>query len=185
MGRYEARDLVRIPGLLSLSRIPLAAAFALAVHEPTTAFAVLLAAGITDIADGWYARTFHQVTPTGAALDGVTDKLFVATVAVTLVATGHLAPWSVALLGTREIGELPLVLWVALSRRARRARSEQATANAIGKVATALQFVAVSAALFHAPYARGWVVATAVAGAAAAFSYWRRAFRIVAVREAT
>lgn len=48
-----------------------------------------------------------------------------------------------------------------------------------------IPLAAVTAALFHAPYARAWVVATAVAGVAAAFSYWRRAFRIVAVREAT
>ena len=110
MGRYDIRDLVRVPGLLSLSRIPLAVAFALVVDHPSLAFCILVAAGLTDVLDGWYARRFRQVTATGAALDPVTDKLFVMTVAIALVVTGHLSVVAVFLLSTREIGELPLVL---------------------------------------------------------------------------
>jgi cardiolipin synthase (CMP-forming) len=175
MDRYDARDLVRVPGLLSLSRIPLAAAFPFAVDRPSLALGILIGAGLSDVLDGWYARRFGEATATGAALDPVTDKLFVLTVAVTLVVTGQLTPLSVLMLSTREIGELPLVLWVALSPRARRARAEQPSANIVGKAATVLQFASVSVALFHASYETLWVDATAVTGAAAAFTYWRRA----------
>jgi len=177
MGRYHARDLVRVPGLLSLARLPLAAAFPFVVGRPLLAFGVLLAAGLSDLLDGWYARRFNQVTATGAALDPVTDKLFVLTVAATLVATGQLTARAVLLLSTREVGELPLVLWLASSRAARRARAGQASANAAGKVATALQFASVAAILLGAPHAGLWVGTTAIAGAAAALSYWRRALR--------
>jgi cardiolipin synthase len=175
MGRYDARDLVRVPGLLSLSRVPLAAAFPFAVGQPPLALGILIGAGLSDVLDGWYARRFGEATATGAALDPVTDKLFVLTVAITLVVTGQLTPLSVLLLSTREIGELPLVLWVALSPGARRARAEQPSANWVGKAATVLQFASVSAALFHASHQALWVDATAVTGVAAAFTYWRRA----------
>jgi len=181
-GHYRARDLFLVPGLLSLARIPLALCFPLALRLPLAAFAILVAAGTTDILDGWYARRFDQVTPTGSALDGVTDKIFVATVGLSLVLTGQLSILAIVLLSTREIGELPLVLWLALSPRARRARAAAPSANVAGKIATVLQFASVTSALFHAPHTLVWVVATAVVGAVAALVYWRRALRLARPR---
>src|SRR5579872_9787 len=177
MGRYRARDLIGVPGLLSLSRIPLAAAFPFVVGRPALALALLAGAGLTDVVDGWYARRFREVTATGAALDPLTDKLFVLTVAITMIVTGQITVVSVLMLSTREIGEIPLVLWLALSERARRERTEAPSANVLGKVATALQFASVSVALFHLSRPDLWVDCTAIAGAAAALMYWRRALR--------
>ena len=175
MEGFDPRDLLRIPGLLSLSRVPLAVGFPFVVNRPPVAFALLVVAGLTDVLDGWYARRFRQVTVTGSVLDPITDKLFVLTVAITLVATGHLSLFTVLLLSTREIGELPLVAWLASSRHARRARVENTGANVAGKVATALQFLSVSAALFRASHQSVLVGTTAIAGVLAAFTYWRRA----------
>ena len=177
MGRYRARDLLLVPGLLSLARLPLALAFVLLAHEPGLAFAVLCLAGATDVLDGWYARRFEQVTYTGTVVDPVTDKAFVLAVVITLVVYGHLSVGAVLLLSTREIGELPLVVWLGLSRRARRHRKEHASANAIGKLATAMQFSAVAAALFDSRYVDSLVWATAVVGTLAAIVYWRRALK--------
>jgi cardiolipin synthase len=177
MGIYHGRDLVRVPGLLSLSRVPFACAFPFVVGRPWVAFGVLVGAGFTDVLDGWYARRFRQVTATGSVIDPITDKIFVMTVAVTLVVTGQLSVAAVVLLSTREIGELPLVFWLALSPSARRARVEHPSANVVGKAATALQFLAVTAALFHAARLAIWVGGTAIVGVAAAFTYWRRALR--------
>ena len=130
--------------------------------------------GATDVIDGWWARRYEQTTATGAAVDPITDKLFVASVVVTLVVLGKLAPIGVLLLATREIGELPLVLWLAASHAARKARVEQPLANLPGKMATLLQFAAVAAALFASPYTDGLLVATALVGTVAAASYWVR-----------
>jgi phosphatidylglycerophosphate synthase len=184
MGRYHARDVVRVPSLLSLSRLPLAAAFSYAVGRPRAAFALLVTAAATDVLDGWYARRFAQATPTGAVLDGVTDKVFVLTVAATLVSTGQLSPTQVLLLSTREIGELPLVAWMATSPRARQRRAEEPAANLAGKVATALQLTSVSVALFRGRHVEAWVALTAVAGTVAAVSYWMRALRAMPARPA-
>jgi CDP-diacylglycerol--glycerol-3-phosphate 3-phosphatidyltransferase/cardiolipin synthase len=177
MGRYRARDVVRVPGLLSLARLPLAAAFPFALARPWWAMGVLAAAALSDVLDGWYARRFGQVTPTGSALDPVTDKIFVTTVAVSLVVRGTLSILDVLLLSTRELGELPLVVWLAINREARRRRADYPSANVPGKVATALQFGAAAWALFRMPHLAWLVDATAIAGVAAALSYWRREIR--------
>jgi CDP-diacylglycerol--glycerol-3-phosphate 3-phosphatidyltransferase/cardiolipin synthase len=102
----------------------------------------------------------------------------VVNVAITLVTNGALSIGAVVLLSTREIGELPLVTWLALNDRARGARAEQPEANVPGKIATCLQFAAVSAALFRAPRSDAWVAAAAIAGAFAAYTYWKCAFEI-------
>lgn len=175
------RPLLSAPGLLSLSRIPLAACFALLVEVPAAAFAVLLIAGITDVLDGWLARRLGIVSPTGAVLDPITDKLFVLTVVVTLVVTDKLSVVDVLWLSTRELGELPLVVWFVLNRRARAARADHPSANLPGKLATLLQFVAIGWALFHGPHLGLWIGLVASAGVVAAVSYWRRALRAHAV----
>jgi CDP-diacylglycerol--glycerol-3-phosphate 3-phosphatidyltransferase/cardiolipin synthase len=182
VGVYRARDLFRVPGLLSLARLPLAAAFPFVVGQPGPALAVLVAAGLSDVLDGWFARRYGQVTPTGAALDPVTDKIFVLTVAVTLVVRGFLSPADVLLLSTREVGELPLVIWLALSHRARQLRAESTSANVPGKLATAFQFAAATAALIGWSHVYGMVIVTAAAGVVAAVVYWVRA--VVDVRAA-
>ncbi|MBS2018843.1 MAG: CDP-alcohol phosphatidyltransferase family protein [Deltaproteobacteria bacterium] len=75
---YSARDLVRVPGLLSLSRLPLAVAFGFTVvSQPPLALTFLALAGLSDVLDGWYARRYGQATRTGAVLDAIVDKVFV------------------------------------------------------------------------------------------------------------
>jgi CDP-diacylglycerol--glycerol-3-phosphate 3-phosphatidyltransferase/cardiolipin synthase len=155
----------------------LAAAFPFALKRPVVAFAILCAAGLSDVLDGWYARRYRQVTPTGAAIDPLTDKLFVLTVAITLVLGGHLSPVDVMLLSIREIGELPLVLWIVVSRRARRLRAAHPSANLPGKLATAFQFATATGALFRMRGLRWMICATALAGAFAAATYWLRAIQ--------
>jgi cardiolipin synthase len=177
MGVYRARDLVRIPGLLSLVRLPLAATFPFAVDRPLAAVAVLAAAAASDVLDGWHARRTGQVTATGAALDPVTDKLFVLTVAVTLVRRALLSPLDVLWMSTREVFELPLVLAITVSPRLRLRKATLASANVPGKVATVLQFITATAALVRMPHTMWMIGATAVAGAFAAATYWFRAMR--------
>ncbi|MBI3204588.1 MAG: CDP-alcohol phosphatidyltransferase family protein [Myxococcales bacterium] len=177
MGRYRARDLLLPPSLLSLARAPLAGAFVLAMDHPWVELGVLTLAGATDVADGWWARRFDQVTATGAVVDAITDKIFALTVVVALVVGGRLEAWAIVLLATREIGEAPLVAWWALSHRKRRALVEQPMANVPGKVATVLQFATIASALFDRAHTHRLLVATAAAGAVAAVSYWARDLR--------
>ncbi len=176
VGRYRARDLVNAPTLVSWLRVPLAAVFPLTLASPGRSLLVLGAAGLSDVVDGWLARRFALATPAGAVVDGVTDKLFVGAVLVSLVATGRMQVSEVLLLGTRELGELPLVLWLLVSRAARRRKVED-RANVLGKAATTLQFATVVAILLGSAARSAGVWITAVLGLAAAASYWARALR--------
>lgn len=185
MGLYRARDLLLPPSLISFVRVPLAAVFPFVHDRPWLAFAVLAASGFSDVLDGWWARRHGQATPMGAVVDPITDKVFVLTVVVTLVVAHKLSPVSVLLLSTREIGELPLVVWLSLSHDARKKRTDHPKANAPGKAATALQFAAVAAALFHWPYTGILIAVTAGAGVVAAVVYWMRELRPAPLPSAT
>lgn len=171
---YRLRDLWLPPSLLSLLKVPLAIAFPWALERPWVAIAILGIAGVSDVLDGWLARRYGWVTATGCAIDPITDKLFVLVVAVTLVVKGLLEPWALLLLSTREIGELPLVVWLLKSHVARRRRSEHPKANVAGKLATVLQFATVAWALLRWPHLEVGLAVTAIAGAFSAVSYSRR-----------
>ena len=175
MGDYSLRDLVRVPGLLSLARIPLAVAFPFVVRSPPVALGVLCVAAGTDMLDGWYARHFHEETPTGRILDPITDKIFVLAVAAALVASDLLSVGEAILLGTREICELALVAYGIVAWHAR-ARPERA-ANRMGKAATAMQFSTVAAVLFGVPHRGVWIVATAACGVLSGIVYAAREWR--------
>jgi cardiolipin synthase len=180
MGEFRSRDLLLVPSLLSFTRIPLAVAFPFALTSRAASLAILVAAGFSDVLDGWYARRFGQATPTGAVVDPVTDKLFVLSVVVSLSLAHVLPVMSVVLLSTREIGELPLLFWFFASHKVRSARASKAAANLPGKLATGFQFLTVTAALLASPWTRELLFVTAGAGAVAAVVYWVR--ELAAVR---
>lgn len=169
---YRVRDLFNLAGWLSLSRVALAAIFPFTLHSPALALAVIAVAGISDVLDGYLARRMHQNTPTGAALDPITDKIFATTVMVSLIAAGRLPLLWAALLSVRELLELPLVVWLACTPEARWARTQRPKSNLFGKATTALQFGALCSLLFAQPFFTWWITATAVLGLLSGLSYW-------------
>jgi cardiolipin synthase len=66
---------LNLPNLLSFARIPLAAAF-VAVHGTGARLALIVAASVTDLLDGWLARR-GATTRFGALLDPIADKTFI------------------------------------------------------------------------------------------------------------
>ena len=80
---------MNVPNTLTVFRILLVPVFAVTYFRaPESLFylpAVILAvSGLTDVADGYIARHFNQVTPLGRFLDPVADKLTMATVTICL-----------------------------------------------------------------------------------------------------
>ena len=177
----SARDLVRVPGLLSLSRVPLAAVFPFTVGRPAWAIGVLLVSGATDVLDGWYARRFHQQTRTGAALDGLTDKVFILSVVASLLISGALSLLELVLLATRELGELALAIRLAADRE-RRHHVRLRPANVGGKLATTLQYAATVAVIAGSKHRTIFIGAAAIAGVFAAASYWNRTIEATRAR---
>ena len=177
MGQYRLRHALLVPSLVSWLRLPLAALFVGAANTPALALGLLVAAAATDMIDGWYARRFRQATATGAVIDGFTDKAFMATVVITLIANDKVDLLGALQLATRELGEFPLVVWWALHRDRRQARAEDPKANVVGKLCTIFQFAAVTGLLTDAswrPFALG---ASALMGCLAAWKYWQRELR--------
>jgi phosphatidylglycerophosphate synthase len=163
---------------VSLLRLPLAATFPCVRESAAASLVVLGLAAGSDVLDGWLARRLDLATPTGAVVDGVTDKAFAAVVLMTLVASGAMPASDLLLLGSRELGELPLVAWLALSPAARRRKVDD-RANAFGKAATVLQFAAIGATLARSDARPALLWITGAVGAAAAASYWWRTVALV------
>lgn len=75
---FKKEQILTIPNLLSVIRllmIPLIVWLYLGVKHYAAATGVLVASGITDIADGIIARKFHMVSDLGKILDPMADKL--------------------------------------------------------------------------------------------------------------
>ncbi len=103
-------------------------------------------AGITDTLDGYIARRLGQVSPLGAFLDPVADKLIVATALVLIVTRNPV--WYVTLTAAviigREIAISALREWMAeLGER------HKVAVNVLGKVKTIAQIVGLSMMLYN------------------------------------
>jgi cardiolipin synthase len=72
------KKIITIPNLLSAFRIALIPALIwtyIVKKDDILTLGLLLLSGLTDIADGWIARTFHMVSDFGKILDPIADKL--------------------------------------------------------------------------------------------------------------
>ena len=97
--------IVTIPNVLSLLRILLVPVFLGLVIAEEYGYAVLTLAisSITDFADGFIARRFHQVTRLGQLLDPAADRLFILSTLIGIVWAG-VVPWGfLALILVREL----------------------------------------------------------------------------------
>ena len=75
---FKKEQILTVPNLLSVIRllmIPLIIWLYIGVKHYPAATGVLVASGITDIADGIIARKFHMVSDLGKILDPIADKL--------------------------------------------------------------------------------------------------------------
>ena len=90
---------MNLPNLLSLFRLALVPVFS-AVFFSGLPNARPLSAGVyalaffTDIADGWIARHYNQVTPLGRILDPLADKLMTFVVILCITIAGIIPVWA-------------------------------------------------------------------------------------------
>jgi CDP-diacylglycerol--glycerol-3-phosphate 3-phosphatidyltransferase len=103
----RAPTIATIPNLLGIGRIvatPVVMVLLLADGAGTDVAAGLLfvAAAVSDILDGWIARSRDEVTPLGVFMDLAADKVLVAGVLVAMVAVGLVPVWIAATILIRE-----------------------------------------------------------------------------------
>ena len=94
-----------IPNLITLGRIVLVPIVVWAISSGAMgwAFALFLAAGVSDGVDGYLAKRFRMTTVLGAWLDPLADKALLVSIYVTLGVNNELPRWLVILVVSRDI----------------------------------------------------------------------------------
>lgn len=156
--------------LLTALRLPLAAAFPF-VHRPAWQLALVAAVAASDFFDGMLARRFGS-SRTGAVLDPIADKFFMAVAFLTVARSGLLHPLEIAgVLGRDIVAALGYVgAWLWRGPMALPARAG-------GKAVTVLQLLTLVACILSSPQARPLAWATTAVGLYAIWDYGRAAAR--------
>ena len=97
-----------VPNILSLFRLFLVPVFAVVFFQPhpdahAWAALIYLVAFLTDIADGWIARHFNQITRLGRILDPAADKWMTFTVIICITVDGVIPLWAVIVFFCKEL----------------------------------------------------------------------------------
>lgn len=183
--------LLSLPNLLTLVRVPLAALAWLAAPWPWALIAVMFAAGLSDVLDGWFARRMRarrlaHGLPTrslgekggrGAWLDPVVDKLFVVSTLAAVLVFYSPPWWWLPLIATRECIQLPLVAVYKLVPGLARQLRFDFRAGIAGKLATVSQFVAVWVFILGGAH---WFVFALLAGSIGMFAALEYVLRALA-----
>ncbi len=183
--------LLSLPNLLTLVRVPLALLSWLVAPWPWALIGVMVAAGISDVLDGWFARRMRdrrrrQGKPLrllgekggrGAWLDPVVDKVFVVSTLAAVVVFYAPPWWWLPLIAARECVQLPLVAGFKLVPGIANRLRFDFRAGPLGKLATVAQFLAVWAFVLDASSWFAFALAAGAIGFVAALDYVRRAFK--------
>ena len=146
---------MNVPNLLSLLRLAMVPVFAAVFFLPdpsarSWAAGVYALAFVTDIADGWIARHFHQVTRLGRILDPLADKLMTFTVIVCITAAGIIPLWAVVVFFLKEaamgVGALSMY----------HKTEDVIPSNWLGKVSTGVFFVVCAALVLFPGLPSSW-----------------------------
>lgn len=92
---------------LTLARILLIPIFLIVLYADFpycnyVALVIFILASLTDLADGYIARHYHQVTDFGKFMDPLADKMLVITAMLWFVSSGKMPAWTVAIVVFRE-----------------------------------------------------------------------------------
>ena len=174
--KLTASRIIAIPVILVLLVIPHGWAAWLAL-------ALFVAAGVTDLLDGYMARRDNQVSMIGQFLDPIADKLLIAAVILFLVANGQisgLSVWPAVIILLREVAVSGLREFLAGVR-------VSVPVSQLAKWKTFLQIVALSFLIVGDRYAPAWIPASEIgdwglwiAGILTVFTawdYWRASVR--------
>lgn len=101
--------LKHIPNILTCMRIALVPCFVTlyigGMHA--AALNVFIAASVTDVLDGFIARTFHCISDVGKALDPLADKISLIGIALCLFLSRRIPVWMMLAMTAREL----LMIW--------------------------------------------------------------------------
>src|SRR5262249_5674851 len=108
------------------------------------AAAIFLAASVTDLLDGYFARKRGQITTLGTLLDPVADKLLISSAFISLVQLGLVRAWMVVIIIGREFA-------VSGLRSIASAQGLTLDASQFGKIKMATQLAAITFLILGMP----------------------------------
>lgn len=123
---------------------------------------IYVLAFVTDVADGYIARRFNQITKLGRVLDPLADKLMTFTVIISITAARIIPIWAVLVFAAKEaamaVGGLSML----------HKTGDVIAANWLGKLSTFVFFVVCAALVLFPAIPRAW--ATVMISAALALA---------------
>ncbi len=104
-----------LPNILSFFRLALIPVIVYCYDQALYGWAIgfLILSGVTDVVDGWIARTFHLVSDFGKALDPFADKLTQAALLLCLLPMRLW--WVVGIMAFKEIS-IGVLTWLTMKR---------------------------------------------------------------------
>ena len=128
---------------ITLLRILLVPVFLILEYTEHTvaAFVVYVLASLSDLADGYIARHYHQITVIGKFMDPLADKMLVLSAMCILIEKGTMPAWAVAAVIFREFAVSGLRLIAAQ-------KNIVIAAAQSGKIKTACTMVCLALMLF-------------------------------------
>lgn len=140
---------MNLPNKLTLLRMAMVPVFILCFYLPflywnVIATVIFIAAYLTDLYDGYYARKHNLVTNFGKLMDPIADKLLSCSAFIMLTAIGRISPIAVVLIIGRE-------LTVSGFRLVAAGAGNVIAASWLGKVKTITQCVTIVVLLLNNP----------------------------------
>jgi len=166
----QGRGELSVADLLSLLRIPLAAAFLLIPHTGWR-LGIVGTVALTDLLDGPVARRLGS-SPYGPVIDPIADKVFMAAAVGVVAFSGRLEAWEIIGVLIRDI-----VATVAFAATLLSHQPRAIPARSSGKAVTVAQILTLVAFLIESPYLRPIAWATTVIAVIAILDYIRAAPR--------
>ncbi|MDR3315987.1 MAG: CDP-alcohol phosphatidyltransferase family protein [Coriobacteriales bacterium] len=114
MNESATNKVFTIPNLLTVLRLLLLPVFwvLLVVYkENLLSFLVLLVAALTDLIDGFIARSTHTVSRLGQQLDPAVDRIFIVVCIVAVFVVGRVPLWILVVLLARDASMLVLAIY--------------------------------------------------------------------------
>ena len=142
---------MNLPNGLTLVRIflvPILVAVLLTKYNVLVAALIFLAASLTDLLDGYFARKREQVTTLGILLDPVADKLLISSAFISLVQLQIVPAWMVVIIIGREFA-------VSGLRSIASAQGFTIDASELGKIKMATQVAAITLLILSIPDGNG------------------------------
>jgi CDP-diacylglycerol---glycerol-3-phosphate 3-phosphatidyltransferase len=141
---------MNLPNKLTVSRFALTVAFLAVMYSKgpfhqTISLVLFIAAGISDMLDGYLARSRNLITNFGILMDPLADKILVCSAFIAFVGFHWIAAWMVVLVVARELAITGLRLLAA-------SKNVVLAAEGYGKHKTISQIVAIISILVQHGY---------------------------------